>query len=89
VIHPLLALTVTAWLLYRCLEAGSPEQAGLRKLIAIFAIAQLLSGFANIFLLAAIPIQLLHLTLADCLWIALVSWTWFAEREAKPSSSCI
>jgi cytochrome c oxidase assembly protein subunit 15 len=74
VFHPVLAAaTVLA------LVAGAPKLArgdarsrrAARAVIALAAL-QVAAGFANVFLLAPIWLQLLHLLIADALWIAFV-----------------
>jgi heme A synthase len=43
--------------------------------VLILAFAQLLAGAVNLAMLAPIALQILHLLLADLLWIALVLLT--------------
>jgi cytochrome c oxidase assembly protein subunit 15 len=40
--------------------------------VALLALAQLLAGLANVALLAPVWMQVVHLLLADLLWIAFV-----------------
>ena len=52
-------------------EEGNPlRTAGVRVTVMVFV--QVLAGFANIYLLAPIWMQLLHLLIADVLWITVV-----------------
>lgn len=84
IIHPFLALGagfVAALVAFP--EYRAPHTARLRALsgwlLALFA-AQFAVGASSILLQAPVPIQLLHLLLADAIWIALVLFT--AERGA-------
>jgi heme A synthase len=52
-------------------QEGSPlRTAGMR--VAVIVFVQVMAGFANIYLLAPVWMQLLHLLIADVLWIAVV-----------------
>lgn len=74
--HPIVALAGTAVLLWAAAtllkrEEDSPSRkAGIRVIVLV--LAQVLAGVVNITLLAPIAIQMLHLFVADVLWIALV-----------------
>jgi heme A synthase len=77
--HPLLAAGAGLWVLYYAL---SPLSSGIERRLshAVLALtcAQLAAGAANLLLLAPVGMQLVHLLLADLLWIALVLFS--AER---------
>ncbi len=45
-------------------------------------VAQLLAGIVNLVLLAPVGIQLVHLLLADLLWIVLVALCWRSNIES-------
>jgi hypothetical protein len=45
-------------------------------------VAQLLAGIVNLVLLALVGIQLVHLLLADLLWIVLVALCWHSNIES-------
>lgn len=76
VIHPVLAIGLGMYIVVvaRMVHAARPGRAtkalarGLTALVGI----QLLVGAVNVGLLAPIPLQIVHLLLADLLWIALV-----------------
>lgn len=79
VLHPSFAVLVVLLLV---LAAGvsakrrpAPLVTRLAATVAAFAVVQLVAGLANLVLLAPIPMQLLHLLLADALWISLVLLT--------------
>src|ERR1051325_3981349 len=74
-LHPLLAAAVGCWLIYFSLGRLAP-QSRLGKLVIATVAVQFLAGIVNLFLLAPIGMQLLHLLLADLLWIALVALCW-------------
>jgi cytochrome c oxidase assembly protein subunit 15 len=77
--HPVLAVLVGAALL---VTAGalviSDRPRGARApatVVAALVLAQLAAGLTNLALLAPIPLQVVHLLLADLVWIALVHLT--------------
>ena len=90
VIHPLLAVAVTGYLLALPQLAGGPRRSTgggvarrLGSAVSLLALVQLLVGAANVGLLAPLSLQLVHLLVADLLWIALV---WFgAATLAEPA----
>jgi heme A synthase len=69
--HPFVAAAVGLWVIYYAsLRArGAPGPA---RAVMALVLAQLLAGVLNLALLAPIGMQLVHLLLADLLWIALV-----------------
>lgn len=76
VLHPALALFVAAVLvasIYR-LPVGETDRRGrwALHLVAILTVVQVLAGFVNVLLLAPVWMQIVHLLLADALWIAFV-----------------
>jgi heme A synthase len=75
-------------------EDGHPlRTAGMR--VSLMVLIQVMAGFANIYLLAPIWMQFVHLLTADLLWIALVllvcedvsAWPNFS-RPTSPSTDC-
>jgi len=93
--HPLIAISVGLFIVLIAgllvhLRPGARVQIGARWLVGLYA-AQMLLGVINIFLKAPITMQILHLLVADLLWLALVyvaAWS-MAEgvlrREDSPS----
>jgi cytochrome c oxidase assembly protein subunit 15 len=79
VFHPVLATLAAAfffWISVRALRLGSTSPAHRIGLAAlILTIVQLSAGELNLALLAPIGMQILHLLLADLLWISLVLLT--------------
>ncbi|SPE39624.1 Cytochrome oxidase assembly [Candidatus Sulfopaludibacter sp. SbA3] len=72
-LHPILAAGVGAWLFV--FAAGSLRAMATRRMaLAVIALvsAQLIAGLLNTLLLAPVGLQMLHLLLADLVWIALV-----------------
>jgi heme a synthase len=77
VLHPFLAVGVGLYLLYL---ARGPQTAGGRRsapagaalAVTWLVIAQLVVGTVNVTLLAPVALQLVHLLLADLLWIAFI-----------------
>jgi heme A synthase len=76
-LHPLLALVVGAYLVYFALRAG--REAGrdgwtrrwARSVVGL-VLVQTAAGLLNAWLLAPVWLQIVHLLLADLLWLALV-----------------
>jgi heme A synthase len=87
IVHPVLAIVVGAWLVAiagRTIlsdEASTTAKRLGRSLIAL-TLTQIAIGAANLLLLAPLWIQLLHLLVADLVWIAVVLLT--AERGTAP-----
>ncbi len=82
-LHPAIALVSAAVLLLlagaarRDHDAGlaPPRAARLANALTVLVLSQVALGFINVALLAPAAIQLLHLLLADALWIVLVALT--------------
>ena len=76
IIHPLMAIGVGLYVLVlvRFLAAfrPGPRVGPLAAVTALLVLMQWLAGVVNVFLLAPIWMQLVHLLLADAVWIALV-----------------
>ena len=85
--HPLLALAVgTGVTLAAAFAVRSRPLPVVRRLaVAVVAlwIGQLLLGAANVYLLAPVSIQLLHLLVSDLIWIALVLLTAAALADPR------
>jgi len=79
VLHPSFAIAVVFLLLLASGVSAKRRPSALNTRLAIavaaLALGQLVAGLVNLLLLAPIPMQLLHLLLADALWIALVLLT--------------
>jgi len=75
-LHPVLAASagILAVVLARFGLRASPETADPRHVLAIelLVTAQVAAGLVNVMLLAPVWLQLVHLTLADAVWIAVV-----------------
>jgi heme A synthase len=76
VLHPVLALAfgaaaiVTTRMLARQLRDVSVKM--LAQLLAAIVMLQIVTGVVNMLLLAPIPLQIIHLLLADAVWITIV-----------------
>ncbi len=84
VLHPLLALGSGAYVLFlACYNAVAHRGTVRANGIAVGAIvvAQMLVGALNVALLAPVALQLVHLVLADVLWVALVCFSVHLARE--------
>jgi heme A synthase len=72
VIHPLIAVTAAAYLIWiAALLLGTPAARAATAVI-IVVVVQLMAGMLNLALLAPLPMQLTHLLIADLVWIAVV-----------------
>jgi cytochrome c oxidase assembly protein subunit 15 len=81
VIHPILAVAVGIWLIYYATSRSSRMRRWTQAIIAIVA-AQFLAGTVNLLALAPIGMQLVHLLLANLLWVALVVLCWHRDIES-------
>lgn len=87
VIHPVIAtlvgLAAARWTLAQSFERGDPAFAASRVVVLVVFL-QLIVGVVNIWTLTPIAIQLIHLALADTIWLA---WVWMGASlltvEAK------
>ncbi|HSN77090.1 MAG TPA: COX15/CtaA family protein [Anaerolineae bacterium] len=74
--HPLLSILVGVYLLFltRVLRSqeSDPTVLKLSRLLAIVVVVQLAAGFVNVLLLAPVWMQIVHLLLADLVWLSLV-----------------
>lgn len=79
VLHPVCAVLVAATLLWAARlaarDATRPQTIRLSRMVALLVAAQMLAGGLNVLLLAPAWMQLVHLLLADLLWIAFVLLT--------------
>jgi heme A synthase len=83
VFHPAVALTGAVVLLFAAMRAariGRPPAVHLGAAVATLVLVELAAGAVNIALLAPLWMQILHLLIADLLWIALVLMTLEAGR---------
>jgi heme A synthase len=76
VLHPTIAVVVSIYLIlianWMARIVRAPFVRSLAKALTLLVVVQLAAGVVNVFLLAPIWLQLVHLLLADSLWIALV-----------------
>ena len=75
ILHPAFAVITAVGLLFGAprLAAATPGPAGrLARLVAVLAGSQLVLGAVNVILLAPVWMQIVHLLVADVLWIAFV-----------------
>jgi heme A synthase len=73
VLHPVLAVATGLYLMYiGIVGAARTPAARVGRVLAGLVAAQWIVGAVNLLLLAPIPLQLVHLVLADLVWVALV-----------------
>jgi|SRR5579862_1909502 len=70
-VHPIIAAAVSVWLICYAISRA-PAAQRLAHVVVAAVVAQLLAGIMNLLLLAPVGMQLVHLLLANLLWIALV-----------------
>lgn len=83
VLHPVVAVAAGLFLLavaIAAMRSARPPVARTGSIVAVLVGLQLAAGLINILLLAPVWIQILHLLLADLVWIALVVMTLEAGR---------
>lgn len=90
VLHPVIAIvTGMVMVMVSQIIAQTRPVAGTqtaRRVLLAAYVGQLLLGTINMVLLAPIPIQLLHLFLADVIWVSFVVLVGLAlQREATPA----
>jgi len=68
-LHPVVALAVAVFLVMSALKAGGGRTT---RTVLVLVFAQVGAGILNWILLAPIWMQIVHLLIADLLWIALV-----------------
>ncbi|MGH9340259.1 MAG: COX15/CtaA family protein [Acidobacteriota bacterium] len=93
VIHPTLAIIIGGYLLFAAWFVYTlrrrPETRIFSHLVALLVVIQIIVGSINIALLAPVWIQLLHLLLADLLWISVVLLAAAALAKQVRASSLI
>ena len=75
VLHPLIAVGLSIGLIAGGLNLLGDRRAGVSRmgsLVAALAFVQVIAGFVNVMLLAPVWMQLVHLLVADILWISYV-----------------
>jgi cytochrome c oxidase assembly protein subunit 15 len=86
VLHPALAVVsaiVLVWAAMSARRAGRPAAARMGARVMLLIFVQLAAGVLNMVLLAPVWMQILHLLIADLLWIALVVLTLEAGRGQR------
>lgn len=88
VLHPALALLTSLYLAVAVsLSAGSTAAPAVRwfsRLLLALFVVQIGAGVTNLLLLAPVAMQLIHLLLADCVWLALVLLAVASGQAAAP-----
>jgi len=92
VVHPFIAVGVSVYLWFLTVFLKGPEGSLARPFalaVRVLIIVQLLAGVTNILLLAPIWLQIVHLLLADLLWLAVILYgaSSFAAETAPTRES--
>ena len=91
VLHPMLALATGAVLLTLSARGtwreASPATSLVGRLVAGLVLLQVVAGVLNLLLLAPIWMQLVHLFLADLVWLTTVLFTACVAAETAPAAS--
>jgi heme A synthase len=77
--HPVIAIISGLYIIFIAFMLNRPEDDKLMRFFSTalvgLIVVQLVAGFINLLLLAPIPMQLVHLLLADLVWILLILFT--------------
>jgi heme A synthase len=91
VLHPTIAVAVSALLIFAARFAARNRPARMTNRFAwalvLLVLIELCAGMINLLLLAPIPMQIVHLLLADLLWISLVLLAASALTEGQELSA--
>jgi heme A synthase len=91
VLHPILAIatgmTLLTFSVRGILRETSPATSLVGRCAAGLVVLQLVAGVLNLLLLAPIWMQLVHLLLADLVWLSAVLLTACVAAETAPSAS--
>ena len=81
--HPFIAViaTLLVFVGLRLSPPGNRQPPYLRLILAILLSTQLLIGVINVLLLAPVFLQIVHLLLADLIWIGLIVYANHSQRE--------
>jgi heme A synthase len=73
-VHPIVAVAVAAYVMFVAQTRRPSSEAGMRlaDLLAGLVVVQLVAGVVNVVLLAPVWMQVVHLLLADVMWVAFV-----------------
>lgn len=86
-LHPTIAVLVGVYLIVIsgviAFRQSSLNQKLLRRMLTLLVVLQLLAGLVNVYLLAPVWMQLVHLLLSDLIWITLVI---FAVETLSPDT---
>jgi heme A synthase len=84
IIHPIVAV-LTGLLLVRVVSSrrvpDAPRRGRWARAVIVLVVAQIVAGGSNIALLTPIWMQLIHLLLADALWISFVWFIFDVRRD--------
>jgi heme A synthase len=88
IVHPIVAIAgglLIGWIATSLSRHGNPRSKRLSGAVVIIVFSQFFIGIANIFLLTPLSMQVIHLMVADVLWIAYVFLWASLLGERKPS----
>jgi len=88
--HPTLAIAIGICLLLVVLSAVSLRPSDINRKLATgllgFYVAQLVTGVLNVWFLAPVPLQIVHLLFSDLIWIALILFSASVLAEPQPET---
>lgn len=90
VLHPMLAATTALVLIlfaHRLARGGGAAAARLASVVVAVAAIQIAAGIANVLLLAPVWMQMVHLLIADVLWVSVVLFGAAALSAPSPSAA--
>lgn len=89
ILHPSIAVVVSIYLIlassYIAVARPRSQVATFRRALSVLVAIQILAGVVNVFLLAPVWLQLVHLLISDAIWITLVLFSANALAEIPDS----
>jgi heme A synthase len=91
IIHPVVAIAggiLVGWIAADTARRGSPTTKRLASVVSIVVLSQFFVGIANIFFLTPLAIQVIHLMVADILWLSFIlfSVSWLGDPVLSHST---
>ncbi len=94
IIHPFVAIAgglFVAWIAAKIGRGGSQQTQRLAAAVSVIVLSQFFIGIANIFFLTPLSIQVIHLFVADVLWLSFVffSLSWIGHPLSVTSDDLV
>jgi heme A synthase len=94
ILHPVVAIAgglLVGWIAADTARRGSQTTKRLASIVSIVVLSQFFVGIANIFFLTPLAIQVIHLMVADVLWLSFVlfSVSWLGDPVLRRSTRSV